>query len=481
MAPLMTSPWSVTITAGHWEQLYAHLFPGDVDEHAAVLRCGIAKSARGTRLLVRDVVIAADGIDYIPGDRGYRKLTPEFVLQVSDSCAEEGLAYLAVHCHGGVDSVRFSLTDLESHERGYPALLDITESDAVGALVFAERAVAGDIWTPSRERFPLDNLRVVGRPELRLYPQPRKPDSVVETYDRQARLFGDRGQEIIGSQRVAVVGLGGAGSLINEYLARLGVGELVLIDPDRIETTNISRVVGARRIDAWPWLTDPTRPDWMQRLGRRISTPKVRIAARVARKASYKVDVTSVFADVTEADVAAILTSCDHIFLAADSHSARRLVDSLTHQYLIPSTQVGAKVSVNEATGEVTDVFSVSRANSPGSGCLRCNELVSPQLLQEEGKSHGERRCQRYVDGEDIPAPSVITLNAVAAARAVDDWMLSLTGLVEEGVGTDHWVMYHPLYDGVDEFEPAKNTECPSCGPSRFALGDAVRLPTRMR
>lgn len=75
MAPLMTSPWSVTITAGHWEQLYAHLFPGDVDEHAAVLRCGIAKSARGTRLLVRDVVIAADGIDYIPGDRGYRKLT----------------------------------------------------------------------------------------------------------------------------------------------------------------------------------------------------------------------------------------------------------------------------------------------------------------------------------------------------------------------------------------------------------------------
>ncbi|MFP3415922.1 ThiF family adenylyltransferase, partial [Bacillus sp. SIMBA_074] len=69
------------------------------------------------------------------------------------------------------------------------------------------------------------------------------------TYDRQARIFGDRGQAILASSKVAVVGLGGIGSLIGEYLARLGVGELLYIDPDRLDPTNLPRVVGARRSD----------------------------------------------------------------------------------------------------------------------------------------------------------------------------------------------------------------------------------------
>jgi molybdopterin/thiamine biosynthesis adenylyltransferase len=106
------------------------------------------------------------------------------------------------------------------------------------------------------------------------------------TYDRQTRIFGDRGQAILASSKVAVVGLGGIGSLIAEYLARLGVGELILIDPDRLDPTNIPRVVGACRCDATPFLRDPARPRWMQELRARLATPKVKIAARVARQAS---------------------------------------------------------------------------------------------------------------------------------------------------------------------------------------------------
>lgn len=471
----MNSPWSVVMTGEQWEQLQTHLFPGDRDEHGAVLRCGIARSPRGNRLLVRDVVLAEDGVEYIAGDRGYRKLTASFVADNIDVCAEEELAYLAVHNHGGHAEVGFSATDMASHERGYPALLDINDGVPVGALVFASGAVAGDLWLGGGERARITHLRVVARPQLTLTPGPLPATLADPGYDRQTRIFGDRGQAVLAGSKVAVVGLGGAGSLISEHLARLGVGELVLIDPDRVDPTNLPRVVGARRSEALTWLRSPGKPAFLRVVGDRFAAFKVRIAARVAREASSTVRVTAVPRSVLEPDVAAMLTDCDHIFLAADSALVRRLVNSITHQYLVPHTQVGAKVSVKD--GQVTDIFSVSRMSSPGSGCLQCNALIPAWKLTEEATSPEQRRRQRYIQDDDVHAPSVITLNAVAVSRAVDDWLMAVGGLVEPSATPDHWVMYHPMTDDLVEVEPAKNPKCLQCGPTRFARGDGAALP----
>jgi len=470
----VTVPWSVVMTGEQWVTLRAHLFPGDRDEHGAVLRCGIARSPRGTRLLVRDVVVAEDGVDYIPGDRGYRKLTAGFVAENIDVCAEQGLAYLAIHNHGGTTDVDFSDTDMASHERGYPALLDINAGVPVGALVFAANAVAGDIWSGTGVRHRIAHLRVAGRPQRTLTPQPVAAALADPSYDRQTRIFGDRGQQILARSRVAVVGLGGIGSLIVEYLARLGVGELILIDPDRLDPTNLPRVVGSRRLDAMGWLRRESAPRWMRKLGERLATPKVKIAARVAHQASATTRVTSIPRSVVDADVAALLTDCDHIFLAADSALARRLVNSITHQYLVPHTQVGSKVTVVD--GALADIFSVSRMSSPGSGCLQCNGLIPASRLTEEATSETQRRRQRYVNDDDVHAPSVISLNAVAAARAVDDWLMTVGALVDEDVPHDHWVSYFPRTDEVVEHAPKKRPGCLHCGPGRFATGDNLPL-----
>lgn len=473
----MNPPWSVVITGEQWAVLHGHLFPGDGDEHGAVLRCGIARSPRGTRLLVRDVVTAIDRVDYVEGTRGYRKLTATFVAEAIDACAEQGLAYLAVHNHGGRDRVSFSMTDMASHERGYPALLGINGGVPVGALVVANKAVAGDICTGDGRRHAITHLRVTGRPQLTITPEPLPAQEADPTYDRQTRIFGDRGQAILAQSKVAVVGLGGIGSLIAEYLARLGVGELVFIDPDRMDPTNLPRLVGARRSDAVPLLQDDARPRWVQALGARVATPKVKIAARVARQASRKVRITAVARSVVEADVAALLTDCDHIFLAADSALARRLVNSITHQYLIPNTQVGSKVTVID--GEIADIFSVSRMSSPGNGCLQCNGLIPAWRLTDEATREVQRRRQRYVDDDDVHAPSVITLNAVAASRAVDDWLMAIGGLNNPGTSADRWVHHHPITDEVVEHQPARLAKCHHCGPARFALGDGVSLLAR--
>src|SRR4051812_5409850 len=136
----MIEPISLTMDDSLYRQLHNHLFPGDADEHGAVIVAGVAESPRGTRLLAREVFPARDGIDYVPGTYGYRALTARFVAERAGYCADQKLAYLAVHCHGLGDAVDFSPTDLASHERGYRALLDITEGGPVGGLVFASNA-----------------------------------------------------------------------------------------------------------------------------------------------------------------------------------------------------------------------------------------------------------------------------------------------------------------------------------------------------
>ncbi|MFF1253793.1 HesA/MoeB/ThiF family protein [Pseudarthrobacter sp. NPDC058329] len=405
-------------------------------------------------------------------------ITADFVLEQIDHCAAEGLAYVAVHCHGGTESVEFSDSDMRSHERGYPALLDITGGPAVGALVLTRKAAAGDIWLPGGTRIELDHLSVVGRPQETLRPHPISLRGAAQRHDRQVRIFGEKGQDVIGRQKVAIVGLGGGGSLINEYLSRLGVGHLVLIDPEKIAISNLSRVVGSTRRDAHTWLGDESRPRWMQKLADRFATPKVAIAARVARQASKSVRVEQIVGDVTNDAVAQRLVDCDYIFLAADSMQARLVVSAVSHQYLIPMTQVGAKVSVDGTTGNITNIFSVVRSSEPGSGCLWCNGLISASRLQEEATAKEQLQLQRYVDEADITAPSVITLNAVAAAHAVDDYMMTVTGLLQD-VNEATWYKFFPQESDVASETPRKDSDCFVCGPPRFGKGSLGRLPTK--
>jgi tRNA A37 threonylcarbamoyladenosine dehydratase len=69
----------------------------------------------------------------------------------------------------------------------------------------------------------------------------RPPPEADPAYDRQARLFGDRGQALLATLKVGVIGAGGAGLLLLQWLAHLGVGHLVAVDPDRLETSNLPR------------------------------------------------------------------------------------------------------------------------------------------------------------------------------------------------------------------------------------------------
>lgn len=462
----MKGPWSLTIPEAMFETLTDHLFPGDGDEHGAVIVAGIHVARDGAaRLLARDLFLAQDGIDYVPGKRGYRMLKAQFIQRHIIACRDEKLVYLAIHNHGGRGSVAFSSDDLNSHERGYPALLDISAGHAVGALVFARGAIAGDIWLPGGGRVALDRAEVIGRRRQILRPSPvRMAAKSLPAYDRQTRIFGDAGQHVLARMTVAIVGLGGVGSLVAEYLARLGVGTFVLIDPDRIDPTNLPRVVGARRSDVWWALSSPSAPAWLRRRALKLATRKVDIARRVIRQANPAARVKVIGRNALDPEAAAALLECDYIFLAADEMRARLLVNAIVHQYLIPGVQIGSKVSVGE-NGDLADVFSVVRPLRPGMNCLWCNQLINPGKLAVEAKTQGERRRQRYVDDDDVAAPSVITLNGVGAAHACNDFLFFMMGM--SGSASPDFARYDSRSRSLSFSSPRVDADCPECGCGR--------------
>jgi len=62
-------------------------------------------------------------------------------------------------------------------------------------------------------------------------------------YSRQLPLLGAAGQVKLLESKVAVVGLGGLGSLVSMYLAALGVGKLIVVDYDEVGVENLNRQI----------------------------------------------------------------------------------------------------------------------------------------------------------------------------------------------------------------------------------------------
>ena len=86
---------------------------------------------------------------------------------------------------------------------------------------------------------------------------------------------------------MAVVGCSGTGSPLIEQLARLGVGRIVIVDPDHVETKNLNRIVNSTREDAY------------------LRRPKVEVLARAIAAMGFDTELEIIEADLAPSPGAA--------------------------------------------------------------------------------------------------------------------------------------------------------------------------------
>ncbi len=68
---------------------------------------------------------------------------------------------------------------------------------------------------------------------------------MLHQFSRTELAVGEEGLDILRNSTVAVLGIGGVGSIAAEALARSGVGRIILIDKDVVDITNINRQIHA--------------------------------------------------------------------------------------------------------------------------------------------------------------------------------------------------------------------------------------------
>jgi hypothetical protein len=455
--------WSVDLTASAYAVLSNHLHRDDDDEHAAFCYAGLAQTPSGRRLIVRRVVPVVDEEFPISAAAGYRSIVPRAVARAALECDNLGLCLIWAHSHpGSTTRVGLSSQDLSTAEHTYPALSDLTHGRPVGVLVLGTDSAAGQVHTggaPER----IDRLRVVGSPITDLAPQPRAGEETDERYARQVMMFGAVGQRRLAELTVAVVGVGGGGSVIVQMLAHLGVGRLLLFDHDVVKQLNLSRIVGATPAD--------------------IGRTKVEVLARLVHSINPKAHVAALAADVTYTEDAELLSQADVVFLATDTAFARHAVNLVCHQYLIPFFQVGAKVATDAETGAVEIIHVVDRPFLFTAGCMHCAGIVPLDQLQREQQSDEENRAQDYLGqgGSDIEDPSVITLNSIAASHAVTDFLMTFTGLAPAAAPSA--LVYYPLEREMRSRNAPRRPGCPYCdsGSETSAFARGATWPLQLR
>jgi hypothetical protein len=355
--------YTLSLTRHAAEVLDAHLLGDRSREQMAVTLCGVNRLHRELRLLVRDVILLPP--DAFRHQTAVRlELKPEVQAFIHQRAHEQGLIQVDWHSHpgplsshcgplgshpGSGGSVAFSATDNE-HEAAQAAYLaHRMEGVPFGSVVVSDGAMDARLWiTPSRQRKGKDGRvrTVVYRPEAqplqavllgdlrRVIPATARRGAVAHdpalsaVHDRQVRAFGQAFQRRLGELRVGIVGLGGLGSALAAHLARLGVRDWVLVDPDVVELTNLNRLVNATVTDAQ---------------GER---PKVYVARSSVRQSNPNASVRALQTDVFDPEAQRALKACDLLVVATDNHASRMAANRLAIQYLIPLLHAGFHIGV---------------------------------------------------------------------------------------------------------------------------------------
>ncbi|MBN2001747.1 MAG: ThiF family adenylyltransferase [Anaerolineae bacterium] len=475
--------YTLSLTGEAYATLRRHLCHDRQREQLAVTLCGFNRmSRRGVhelRLLVHEVILFPPDA-FRRQSAAHLELLPEVQAFVHRRAQQQRLIQVDWHSHPGAGpGLAFSATDdhYESAQAAY--LAHRMNGVPYGSVVVNDNAVDARLWrTDVRpattetaaaycpRAFPLNAL-LVGDLQQRFplsAPDTALDNPISPIFDRQVRAFGREFQQQLGALRVGVVGLGGMGSAIVEYLARMGVRDWVLVDPDVVDITNLNRLVHAGVAAA------------------QKRRPKVCVARSVVRQIRPRATIRALQTTIFDPAALRALKTCDLLIAATDNHSSRMALNRLAVQYLIPLVHVGFNISVesSETAPHVTDVSGEFAIPDLGHWCLHCAGLYDPQLAGWELATPEQQallQARGYVN--NTPSPAVRHLDGLVTALAAAE----IHNLVHPFKPAQRYLVYDALKTELTPLQMTATHTCPVCGAENgvLGLGDLEPLPDYTR
>ena len=220
-------------------------------------------------------------------------------------------------------------------------------------------------------------------------------DEELLRYSRQIMLpdVDVEGQERICRGRVAVIGLGGLGSPVAMYLASAGVGELVLIDDDSVDISNLQRQIIH---------TEST-----------ISKPKVESANISLAALNHATQIECIAERLTESELHSVANRVDVVVDATDNFETRFTLNRVCLATKTPLVS-GAAIRME---GQLS-VFDSRQPDSPCYQCLYRDEVNDEALNCSE-------------NGVIAPMVGIVgTMQALETLKLLGDFGQPLVGRV---------------------------------------------------
>lgn len=437
------------IAAPDFAELTERLFASAPAESAAFL----AAEPAGDRLLVRSFyVFGANELE--EGGFGAATILDEPQGRELAALKRAGHALIEVHTHpGSRHRVRFSSLDEEELPRFARYVQHKIRGLPFGALVLGEEGYDGRGWDRDGLEGGL-NLSVVGQAvEVPSWLRSRnaRGGTSVARFDRQVRALGPEGQARIRALRVGVVGLGGTGSQVVQHLAHLGIRDFVLVEDDRVEESNLPRLVGATWIDA--------------RLRRR----KTAVSARVIRRLAPRARIAKT-GPLRSPRALAELQRVDLIVGCVDNDGARLVLAELAAAHHLPYLDIGVGIENDE------DALAIGGRIAfylPGASCITCADNLDFEETAEDLESEAARRIRierGYARERDVE-PSLMPLNTVLVGAAMIELLAFTTGIRP----VTPFLRYDALTARLIRENVERNDRCPTCVPA-YGMGDRHRI-----
>jgi adenylyltransferase/sulfurtransferase len=257
---------------------------------------------------------------------------------------------------------------------------------------------------------------------------PSLPDMTEMQIRRYARHIvlaevGGIGQARLIAAKVLVVGAGGLGAPLLQYLAAAGIGTLGVIDDDKVDLSNLQRQVIHRTAD--------------------IGTPKVESANRALGEINPEVRVVMHPRRLTEANAAQIINSYDIVADGSDNFATRYLVNETC--YRLKKTLVSA--AILRFDGQISTYKAWQGADHP---CLAC---IFPSAPSEDSVPS----CAQA----GVLGSLAGTLGALQATEVVKEIL---------GVGrslSGRLLLYDALAASFETIAVDKQPDCPVCGAAK--------------
>jgi hypothetical protein len=205
-----------------------------------------------------------------------------------------------------------------------------------------------------------------------------------DRYSRQSFLGADA-EERIARCTIAIPGLGGGGSHIVQQLAHIGFQNYIIYDDDRVEESNLNRLVGAKAVDAL------------------AETSKLHLAKMMIYGLQPRARVQAFSCKWQERPEP--LREGQIVIGCVDSYKGREELEIACRRYLMHYIDIGMDVHGKEPPVIGGQVI----LSSPGGYCLRCMGFLTDEKLAREAALYGNAGGR----------PQVVWPNGVLASTAV--------------------------------------------------------------